>query len=168
MRIGRSICRSFDAVIWLGGEGFTKDNFAAAKHFIDASAIENKPVRPTLLPGANPGRRRFGTAFKLSTPVSIPVVYKAQRTLLTSLAKSIGLGLCADRSGHGLAAQSRTCAVWLAHPSNFGNGLVAGLVAMIPNVFPVLLVFGVHVPHGNRYRYRNHDDRIGGDGCRGR
>jgi multidrug efflux pump subunit AcrB len=28
-------------------------------------------------------------------------------------------------------------------PGNLGNGIAAGLVAMIPNVFPVILVFGV-------------------------
>ena len=31
---------------------------------------------------------------------------------------------------------------WIV-PSNFGNGLAAGLVAMIPNIFPVMVVFGV-------------------------
>jgi hypothetical protein len=31
---------------------------------------------------------------------------------------------------------------WLT-PANLGNGLAAGMVAMIPNMFPVLLVFGV-------------------------
>ena len=36
----------------------------------------------------------------------------------------------------------------MVRPGNFGNGLAAGLVAMIPNIFPVLLVFGVMCHRG--------------------
>ena len=75
---------SFDAVIWLGGDGFTKDDFAAAKHLIDGEAILNRVVRPTLLPGRIPDVEGSGPVQVVYTGV-VPVVYKAQRTLLTSL-----------------------------------------------------------------------------------
>ena len=84
------LVQRFDAVIWLGSEGFKRDDFATAKRFIDGEAIEQKSVRPTLLPGRVPDVEGSGPIQVIYTGV-VPVVYKAQRTLLTSLAESIGL-----------------------------------------------------------------------------
>ncbi len=133
---------SFDAVIWLGGDGFAKDDFAAAKHLIDGEAILNRVVQPTLLPGRVPDVDGSGPVQVIYTGV-VPVVYKAQRTLLTSLAESIGLAFVLIAAVMILLLNpGRTPLAWIV-PSNFGNGLAAGLIAMIPNVFPVVLVFGV-------------------------
>ncbi len=134
--------QNFDAVIWLGGDGFTQDNFAAAKHFVDASAIEHKTIHPTLLPGRIPDVEGSGPIQAVYTGV-IPVVYKAQRTLLTSLANSIALAFVLIAAVMMLLLNPGRAPFGWFVPSNFGNGLVAGLVAMIPNIFPVLLVFGV-------------------------
>jgi len=56
----------------------------------------------------------------------VPVVYKAQRTLLVSLMNSIGWAFA-------LIAVVMCTLLW--SPS-------AGLVSMLPNVFPVILIFG--------------------------
>ena len=73
----------------------------------------------------------------------VPVVYKAQRTLLNSLINSIGLAFvmiaavmaCLLRSGPGI--------IWYG-PLPLPNliNLRGGMVSMIPNVFPVIVVFG--------------------------
>ncbi|MCC9644922.1 MMPL family transporter [Rhodopirellula sp. JC740] len=73
----------------------------------------------------------------------VPVVYKAQRTLLGSLVESILLafvliGIVMIVLLNPGAFPTR----WLM-PANVQSGLLAGAVSMIPNVFPVLLVFGL-------------------------
>ncbi|WP_044256693.1 MMPL family transporter [Rhodopirellula sp. SWK7] len=73
----------------------------------------------------------------------VPVVYKAQRTLLGSLLESImmafvliGLVMVVLLNPGSFPSQ------WLA-PRNLLDGCAAGAVSMIPNLFPVLLVFGL-------------------------
>ena len=134
--------QTFDAVIWLGGEEFAEEDFAAAKGFVNASVIEHKTVHPRLLPGRIPDVEGSGPLQVVYTGV-VPVVYKAQRTLLTSLANSIGLAFVLIACVMILLLNpGRPPLGWLA-PSKFGNGLMAGMVAMIPNVFPVVMIFGV-------------------------
>ncbi len=73
----------------------------------------------------------------------VPVVYKAQRTLLHSLVNSIvmafvliaGVMIVLLNPGRGLVGRLR--------PAAIADGLGAGIVSMIPNLFPVLLVFGL-------------------------
>ena len=78
----------------------------------------------------------------------VPVVYKAQRTLLGSLVESILMafvliaGVMIVLLNPGSFPSS-----WL-QPKNLLAGLTAGGVSMIPNVFPVLFVFGI-MGHGN-------------------
>ncbi len=129
---------SFDAVIWLGSEGFEIADFSAAKQFINAKAIREKTVRPTLVQDHVPDVQGSGPIQVIYTGV-VPVVYKAQRTLLTSLANSIGLAfvliavvmICLLNPGHGPLG-------WLA-PANLGNGIAAGMVAMSTNARPIEL-----------------------------
>ena len=78
-----------DAIVWLGGEGVEEKDFAGAARLIDARSIVDKKVIPTLADGV-PEVDGSGSLQVVYTGV-IPVVYKAQRTLLTSLAHSIGL-----------------------------------------------------------------------------
>ncbi|MCM2372490.1 MMPL family transporter [Rhodopirellula sp. ICT_H3.1] len=73
----------------------------------------------------------------------VPVVYKAQRTLLGSLLESImmafvliGLVMIVLLNPGSFPSQ------WLA-PRNLLDGIAAGAVSMIPNLFPVLLIFGL-------------------------
>ncbi|MFK7737365.1 MAG: RND family transporter [Pirellulaceae bacterium] len=72
----------------------------------------------------------------------VPVVYKAQRTLLVSLIESTAWAFV-------LIAIVMTCLLSPARsfgqffvPSNFVRGLGSGAVSMIPNVFPVVIIFG--------------------------
>lgn len=73
----------------------------------------------------------------------VPVVYKAQRTLLSSLLESIMMAFVLIAGVMiVLLNPGRFPANWL-QPANFASGLAAGAVSMIPNIFPVLLVFGL-------------------------
>ena len=133
---------SFDTVIWLGSKGFKKDDFSSAKSFIDAQQIAKKATRPILLADRVPSVEDAGPLQVIYTGV-IPVVYKAQRTLLTSLANSIMLAFVLIACVMILLLNPGKVPLGWFTPGNFGNGFVAGMVAMLPNVFPVLLVFGV-------------------------
>ncbi len=72
----------------------------------------------------------------------VPVVYKAQRTLLISLIESVAWAFV-------LIAIVMTCLLSPArsfasalHPANFFRGMGSGALSMIPNVFPVVMIFG--------------------------
>ena len=73
------------------------------------------------------------TAKQQKWPISVtytglvPIVYKAQRTLLASLIQS---------TGWAFVAISIVMMVLLRNP-------VAGIVSMLPNVFPVVVIFGI-------------------------
>jgi hypothetical protein len=137
-----SLVASFDAVLWLGGGGFQRDDFAAARQLIDGEAILARSVVPTLLPGRIPDNEGAGPIQVIYTGV-VPVVYKAQRTLLTSLTNSIEMAFVLIAAVMmGLMIPGRFPLGWVS-PGNLATGVAAGLVAMIPNVFPVLFVFGV-------------------------
>ena len=131
-----------DAVIWVGGKTLRKEDFAKAKRFVDARAIQDKSVRPGLVGDRIPTVEGSGHLQVVYTGV-VPVVYKAQRTLLASLIRSIGLAfLLIAAVMIVLLNPGRFPLRWLK-TTNFGNGLAAGMIAMIPNAFPVLFVFGV-------------------------
>ncbi len=131
-----------DAVIWVGGKTLQRDDFAAAKHLVDARAIQDKSVRPILVGNRIPSVDGAGNLQVVYTGV-VPVVYKAQRTLLASLIRSIGLAfLLIAAVMIVLLNPGRFPFRWLK-TNNFGNGVAAGLISMIPNAFPVLFVFGI-------------------------
>ncbi|MDP6719837.1 MAG: MMPL family transporter, partial [Pirellulaceae bacterium] len=85
------------------------------------------------------------TSVQRDDPVSVvytgvvPVVYKAQRTLLNSLINSIGLAFVMIACVMMVLLRD-----WWAPmgPTN-GINVSAGLISMLPNVFPVVLVFGL-------------------------
>ncbi len=134
--------KSFDAVIWLGSNGFTKQHFAASANLIDAQAILSESVQPMLLADRIPGVTGTGPIQVIYTGL-VPVVYKAQRTLLSSLANSIGLAFVLIAGVMVLLLNpGRPPFGWFS-PRNIGNGFIAGLISMIPNIFPVVVVFGV-------------------------
>jgi hypothetical protein len=130
-----------DAIVWLGGEGIEADDFQGTARLIDARKIVNKQVTPTLSDGV-PDVDGSGLLQVVYTGV-IPVVYKAQRTLLTSLAHSIGLAFVLIAGVMIVLLNPGRMPFGMIKPRNVGNGLAAGIVSMVPNIFPVLLVFGV-------------------------
>jgi predicted RND superfamily exporter protein len=138
----QQLLESFDAVLWLGGEGYAEKDFQFASNLIDARDAESRVSPPMLLPDRTPTVEGDPPIQAIYTGV-IPVVYKAQRTLLTSLADSIALAfvliaivmIILLNPGNGPAQ-------WI-QPKNFVYGAAAGIVAMVPNIFPVVVVFGV-------------------------
>jgi predicted RND superfamily exporter protein len=140
---------AFDAVIWIGGDELNPEQMTAAKRLIDAREIFSKSVRPTLVEGQFPDVEGSGALQVVYTGV-IPVVYKAQRTLLHSLANSIGLAFVLIAAVMVVLLNPGTSVFDRLRPANVGNGLAAGIVSMIPNLFPVLLVFGVMCHRGVR------------------
>ncbi len=85
------------------------------------------------------------TSVERDDPISVvytgvvPVVYKAQRTLLNSLINSIGLAFVMIAAVMMILLRD-----WWS-PLRLTNGLnlSAGMISMLPNVFPVVLVFGL-------------------------
>jgi hypothetical protein len=132
---------NYDAVIWLGGEGFAPEDFAAAERLVDATAIRGKRVEPVLREGRIPDVRGGGNLQVIYTGV-VPVVYKAQRTLLGSLSESIGLAFVLIALVMVVLLNPGRFPFSWFRPKNLASGLLAGSVSMIPNVFPVLMVFG--------------------------
>ncbi len=76
----------------------------------------------------------------------IPIVYKAQRSLLQSLIESIGLAFIMISFVMMLLLRD-----WRspAGPSNLLN-LRGGMISMVPNVFPIVIVFGF-MGHMNKW-----------------
>ena len=138
----QKVVRRFDAVIWVGGQGFAEEHFAAAEHLIDAREADARVTQPMMMPDRIPTVVGGGPIQAIYTGV-IPVVYKAQRTLLTSLADSIGLAFVLIAIVMVLLLNPGNGPAHWFRPQNFAYGLAAGMVAMIPNIFPVVVVFGV-------------------------
>jgi len=68
----------------------------------------------------------------------VPVVYKAQRTLLNSLVESIGLAFLMISAVMMILLRD-----WRRRISPFNTiNVSAGMTSMIPNVFPVVVIFG--------------------------
>ena len=68
----------------------------------------------------------------------VPVVYKAQRTLLNSLVESIGLAFVMIA-----AVMMVLLRDWKRRLSPFNTiNITAGMTSMVPNVFPVVVIFG--------------------------
>ena len=141
------LVQSFDAIVWLGTDSFDPTDFAAANVFINGEQTLAKTTQPTLLPNRTPDVIGSGPMQVVYTGV-VPVVYKAQRTLLQSLANSIGLAFVLIAAVMiWLLNPGKLPIDWL-RPKQLGYGIAAGTVAMIPNVFPLLLVFGVMCHQG--------------------
>jgi uncharacterized protein len=133
--------QQFDAVVWLGSEGFQKADFAAAKKLIDAEQIQAQVVHHTLTEDRIPLAEGAGSMQVVYTGL-VPVVYKAQRTLLTSLANSIASAFVLIAGVMMLLLNpGRPGLAWF-RLGNFSHGVMAGLISMLPNIFPLILSFG--------------------------
>ncbi|TWU01072.1 efflux RND transporter permease subunit [Stieleria varia] len=143
----QNLIASRDAVIWVGDDEKVKASLSGAKRLIDAQAILNKDVHPSLVGDRIPDVVGSGgpdsTGLQAVYTGVVPVVYKAQRTLLASLVESIGLAFVLIALVMVMLLNPGRSFLSGLAPSNFGNGLMAGLISMIPNVFPVLLIFGL-------------------------
>ncbi|TWU42506.1 efflux RND transporter permease subunit [Novipirellula artificiosorum] len=143
----QAIANNFDAVVWVGDQTPDEATRTAIPRFIDARAIYAKSVTPILIDGNVPDVEGSGELQVVYTG-AIPVVYKAQRTLLFSLVESIALAFVLIAGVMTLLLNPGRFPFGWFSPSNFAYGATAGMIAMIPNVFPVLLVFGVMCHRG--------------------
>jgi predicted RND superfamily exporter protein len=73
---------------------------------------------------------------------AVPVVYKAQRALLGSLVQSTLWAFALIAAVMAWLLNPGCGVLRMLHPRNLGIGLVAGLIAMLPNIFPLVVVFG--------------------------
>lgn len=133
---------SFDVVIWTGDDACTRGDLASANHVIDLRETLAAQWVPVLLPGQIPDVENGGPLTAIFTGV-VPVIYKAQRTLLVSLTESIGMAFVLIAGVMFVLLNPGRSVRSLLRPANLLSGMAAGSVAMIPNVFPVLLVFGI-------------------------
>ncbi len=133
---------AYDAIVWLGSDVFQKEDFATAKNLIDAEQIRVQSQQSMAIAEPNQNTSTQDTIGVVYTGV-VPVVYKAQRTLLTSLTESIGLAFVLIAGVMILLLNPGNLPTSWMQPSNLWDGFMAGMVAMIPNVFPVIMVFGV-------------------------
>lgn len=133
---------AYDAIVWLGSDVFQKEDFAAAKNLIDTEQILGQSQQSMAIAEPNENNSDQETIGVVYTGV-VPVVYKAQRTLLTSLTESIGLAFVLIAGVMILLLNPGNLPTSWMQPANLWDGCMAGMVAMIPNVFPVIMVFGV-------------------------
>lgn len=116
------------------------EKLTSAKSIVDGNQIFASSPEPTLQDGY-PSIEGGGEIQAVYTGV-VPVVYKAQRTLLASLGESIGLAFVLIAAVMIVLLNPGRRIFDRFRPTNFANGFAAGWVSMIPNVFPVLIVFG--------------------------
>ncbi len=136
-----------DAVVWVGGEGVEQQDLHGARRLIDGRTIRHKSVKPILTSSNVPDVEGSGALQVVYTGV-IPVVYKSQRTLLTSLANSIGMAFVLIAAVMIVLLNPGHFPFNFFRPANLANGFAAGLVSMVPNIFPVLLIFGLMCHRG--------------------
>lgn len=131
-----------DAFIWVGEDKVPRAALASANLVVDAQAIFSKTIQHELIDGTIPEATGSGAMQVVYTGV-VPVVYKAQRTLLHSLVQSIGLAFVLIAAVMIVLLNPARSPIEMLKPANAFTGFMAGMISMIPNVFPVLLVFGI-------------------------
>jgi uncharacterized protein len=112
-----------------------------AKRFVDVR-LHKLPVAEPTLDGDIPIDANAGPLEAIYTGI-VPVVYKAQRTLLASLIQST---IMASVSIALTMAFLMIPGYWpgaILKPRTLFYGVMAGLVAMVPNMFPIAMVFGI-------------------------
>ncbi len=112
-----------------------------AKKLLDAREVAFDRAIPTIVDDV-PVAENAGPIQVVYTGV-IPVVYKAQRTLLYSLVESIAWAFVLIACVMTLLLNPGRMPFEFWHPRNMAFGMAAGMVAMIPNIFPVAVVFGL-------------------------
>ena len=125
---------AYDYVISVGDHPlFDKKMIAEnVEHFIDIGGFDEKGVSQVLNTNEH-----TDTGFDVVYTGVVPIVYKAQNELLTSLIESIGLAFVMIAIVMMVMMRNGRLSV-----KNVAN-IRGGLVSMIPNVFPVVLIFGL-------------------------
>lgn len=126
---------AFDCVVLVGhAEAYNLEYLQAkAKHFVDARDLAFSEQAGSL------SSKEREAPYQVTYTGVVPIVYKAQRTLLTSLIDSIGWAF-------GLIA---VVMMFLLRRSRLEIiNLTGGMTSMIPNLFPVIVVFGA-MGHAN-------------------
>ncbi len=143
-----SLLKAVDCVVLVGdGVGLDPDALAkSAKMFVDAR-LSMMPIAEPTLDGLVPIEANAGPLEAVYTGI-VPVVYKAQRTLLVSLIQSIAMAFVLIGGVMMLLLIPGYLPGALAKPNKLLCGSMAGVVAMIPNLFPIVVVFGC-MGHGN-------------------
>ncbi len=131
---------STDAVIYLGSDAVSRGQLSDAKLLIDADQIRLRQPEPILNEGF-PDVAGSGEMQVIYTGV-VPVVYKAQRTLLASLGESIALAFVLITVVMVVLLNPGRTMKQRLNPRHLIDGVAAGALSMIPNMFPVLVVFG--------------------------
>lgn len=131
-----------DVVVWVGSDPAPSAAFVDAKSLVDAQATFSKTISHGLVGEGIPEAAGAGDMQVVYTGV-VPVVYKAQRTLLGSLVESIALAFVLIAIVMIFLLNPARTPLRMLRPSNCASGVIAGAVSMIPNMFPVLLVFGL-------------------------
>ncbi|OYP32270.1 efflux RND transporter permease subunit [Rhodopirellula sp. MGV] len=131
-----------DVMVWVGEEKAPTESLAAAKSLVDGEAIFEKPITHSLVGERIPTTEGAGALEVIYTGV-VPVVYKAQRTLLGSLVESITMAFVLIALVMVVLLNPGSTPVPFLRAGNMVSGTMAGIVSMIPNMFPVLLVFGL-------------------------
>ncbi len=118
----------------------------SAKCFVDARQASLPVAEPTL-DGNVPIELNAGPLEAVYTGI-VPVVYKAQRTLLVSLIQSTAMASLSIAAVMAILMIPGHLPWALFQPKPLYYGTMAGLVAMVPNMFPIIMVFGV-MGHAN-------------------
>lgn len=72
----------------------------------------------------------------------VPVVYKAQRTLLVSLIESVAWAFVLIAGVMACLLSPARSFLTAFHPRNLFQSVSSGAVSMVPNVFPLVIIFG--------------------------
>ncbi|KAA5541418.1 MMPL family transporter [Roseiconus nitratireducens] len=137
----RKLLEQFDVTIWVDEQPPPQSAFTDADLVIDGTDIFSKPIEHRLVGDQIPDAAGSGALQVVYTGV-VPVVYKAQRTLLASLVRSIAMAFVSIALVMMVLLNPARKPLRMLRGSNLGPGVMAGIVSMIPNMFPVLLVFG--------------------------
>ncbi|WP_235934943.1 efflux RND transporter permease subunit [Candidatus Laterigemmans baculatus] len=111
-----------------------------ARQFVDARNIPSDRGVPQVVEGI-PLVDDSGPLEVVYTGV-IPVVYKAQRTLLTSLVESTIWAFVLIAAVMTILLNPGRPPLGILHPKALFFGIAAGMLAMLPNLFPVVMIFG--------------------------
>ncbi|MCC9601976.1 MMPL family transporter [Stieleria sp. JC731] len=131
-----------DVMVWVGDDPAPADSLAEAKAVVDGEGIFTKSIVHSLVGERIPSTEGAGALEVIYTGV-VPVVYKAQRTLLGSLVESIAMAFVLIAFVMVVLLNPASTPLRFIMPGNFVTGTMSGVISMIPNMFPVLLIFGL-------------------------
>lgn len=132
-----------DLVVMVGDqEGLSTEDLAKLSKPVVDARLAALPVAVPSLDGTVPVELNSGPLEIVYTGI-VPVVYKAQRTLLVSLVESIAMAFVLIAGVMILLLIPGDLPGALLRPKLLVCGVAAGLIAMLPNLFPVVVVFGL-------------------------